>query len=449
MRASRRRSLAACGRASPASARDGRPGRVAQGREQARARMRGRQQRRRDSGGAQARVEAADQRARAGHAVLPEQVEQHGRPVAALAGDGVGEGRLREHERLGLVEHAQLRRQAGLGRVLPQQARRQGVNRADLRPCGIHTGRQRALEPHGELARGGVGVGHDEHPLGRGARLQRRAHALDHERRLAGTRARGDDDLAARRDRRDLLVAEGEDGAHGFATRQTPCQRHHGGHSPPGGSCTHVAHLHAPGELPGALGGLVEQLVEELGLDVVAPGEALERAGLADVVAQQAARGLVAADRLVEAAHDVPPQQLGRGADVERHLQAAALEHVRAQRAHGAGLVVPDQRLGDPFALVDAIDASRDRHVAHAHAALGEGDLEVPRDELVEPLGLAAHDGAQIAPQLAPQRLPGDVLVLVGLDRDRLVDAAIEQLERGRSGAPAASAARAARTARR
>ena len=218
--------------------RDGRLGRGAQRREQLRPGMRRRQPRRERPGGAQARIEAADQRARAGHAVLAEQVEQHGRPVAALARDGVCERRLREHERLGLVEHAQLGREAGLGGVLAQQSRGQRVDRADLRARGVHARGQRALEPHRELARGGVGVGHDEHALGRRARLERRAHALDHERRLARPRAGRDDDLAARLDRRDLLLAESQDGAHGCATRQTPCQRHHGGHSPSGGSCS-------------------------------------------------------------------------------------------------------------------------------------------------------------------------------------------------------------------
>ena len=190
-------------------------------------------------GGAQARVEAADQCARAVDAVLAEQVEHDGVAVAALARDRVAEGRLGEHERLGLVQHAQLGRQPGLRGVLAQQARGQRVDRADLRPGGVGAGGQRSLQPQGELARRRLRVGDDEHALGRRAELQRRAHALDHERRLARARAGRDDDLAARLDRDALLLAEiGASGAHGFATRQTPCQRHHGGHSPSGGSCS-------------------------------------------------------------------------------------------------------------------------------------------------------------------------------------------------------------------
>ncbi len=199
--------------------------------------MRGRQSRRARAGRPQPRVEAADQRARAVHAVLAEQIEHDRRPVAALARDRIAEGRLLEHERLGLVEHAQLRRQPGLGGVLAQQPGGERVDRADLRPRGIDPGGQRALEPHGELARRGLRVGHDEHALGRRARLERGAHALDHERRLPGAGAGGDDDLAARFDRGLLLGAEGH-GAHGLGTRQTPCQRHHRGTRPPGGSCT-------------------------------------------------------------------------------------------------------------------------------------------------------------------------------------------------------------------
>ena len=122
-------------------------------------------------------------------------------------------------------------------------------------------------------------------------RLQRRAHALDHERRLARARAGRDDDLAARLDRRDLLLAEREHGAHGFATRQTPCQRHHGGHSPSGGSCSTSPTFMRPANSRRALSGLVEQLLEQLGLHVVARGEALQRAGLAHVLAQQRRAG--------------------------------------------------------------------------------------------------------------------------------------------------------------
>ena len=62
-------------------------------------------------------------------------------PVAALARDRVAEGRLGQHQRLGLVQHAQLGRQPGLGGVLPQQARRERVNRPDLRARGVDTGR--------------------------------------------------------------------------------------------------------------------------------------------------------------------------------------------------------------------------------------------------------------------------------------------------------------------
>ena len=69
--------------------------------------------------------------------------------------------------------------------------------RAASAPAG-----QRALEAQGELARSRLGVGDDEHALGCRARLERRAHALDHERRLARARAGRDDDLAARLDRR-------------------------------------------------------------------------------------------------------------------------------------------------------------------------------------------------------------------------------------------------------
>ena len=210
---------------------------LAQRREQRRACLRRRQLRRRGTGRAQARVEAANQGARAIDAVLAEQVEHHGVAVAALARDRVAEGGLGEHERLGLVEHAQLRRQTGLRGVLAQQPRGQRVDRADLRPRGARAGGQRSLQAQGELARGGLRVGDHEHALGRRAELQRRAHALDHERRLARARAGRDDDLAARLDRDALLLAEC-DGAHGLATRQTPCQRHHGGHSPSGGSCS-------------------------------------------------------------------------------------------------------------------------------------------------------------------------------------------------------------------
>ena len=71
----------------------------------------------------------------------------------------------------------------------------------------------------------------------------------------------------------------------------------------------------------------------------------------------------------------------------------------------------------------------------------------MPRDELVEPVRLDAHDGAQIAPQLAAQRLPGDVVVLVGLLRDGRVDAAVEQVERGGQVLRAQPRRRAARTA--
>jgi hypothetical protein len=56
----------------------------------------------------------------------------------------------------------------------------------------------------------------------------------------------------------------------------------------------------------------------------------------------------------------------------------------------------------------------------------------VARHELVEPFRLGANDSAQIAAQLAAQRLPGDIVVLPGLRRDRLVDAAVEQRERVR-----------------
>ena len=66
---------------------------------------------------------------------------------------------------------------------------------------------QRALQPQGELARRRLRVGDDEHALGRRAELQRGAHALDHERRLARARTGRDDDLAARLDRDLLLVA--------------------------------------------------------------------------------------------------------------------------------------------------------------------------------------------------------------------------------------------------
>ena len=199
--------------------------------------MRGRQRRRLRPGRAQARVETADQRPRAVDAVLAEQIEHPRCPIAALARDRIAEGGLREHERLGLGEHAQLGRQAGLRRVLAQQARRQPVDGADLGPRLISRARERALEPQGQLARRGIRIGDDQHALGRRAGGQCRAHALDHERGLAGAGAGGDDDVAARFHRGPLLIAE-SDGAHGLATLQTPCQRHHGGHSPSGGSCS-------------------------------------------------------------------------------------------------------------------------------------------------------------------------------------------------------------------
>jgi hypothetical protein len=216
-----------------------RASRLAQRSEQLRAGLRRGQQGRGGAGGAQARVEAPNQRARAVDAVLAEQIEHHRVAGATLARDRIAEGGLREHERLGLVQYAQLGRQPGLRGVLAQETRRQCVDRADLRPGSAAAGGQRPLEAQGELARRRLGVGHDEHALGRRAQLQRRAHPRDHERGLARARAGRDDDLSARLDREALLLAEGRrERVHGLATRQTPCQRHHDGHSPSGGSCS-------------------------------------------------------------------------------------------------------------------------------------------------------------------------------------------------------------------
>ena len=214
-----------------------RAGGIAHRREQRRACPGGRQQWGRCAGGAQASVEAADQRARALDAVLAQQIEHDRVAVATITSDRIAEGGLGEHQRLGLVEHPHLRGQPGFRCVLPEQPRRERMDGADVRPRGTGATGQRPLQAQGELARSRLRVGDDEHALGCGPELERRTHALDHERRLARAGAGGDDDLAARLDGDALLVGE-RHRAHGFATRHTPCQRHQGGHSPSGGSCS-------------------------------------------------------------------------------------------------------------------------------------------------------------------------------------------------------------------
>ena len=100
--------------------RAGRAGGTEQRRERRRARRCGGQQRGRCAGGAQARVEAADQGARAVDAVLAQQIEHDGVAVALVTSDRIAEGGLGEHQRLGLVKHPHLRGQPGLGCVLSQ-----------------------------------------------------------------------------------------------------------------------------------------------------------------------------------------------------------------------------------------------------------------------------------------------------------------------------------------
>ena len=153
-----------------------------------------------------------------------------------------------QHPRLVLVEHTEARVDAGLEGMRLQQAVTEAVDRRD--PRAVQLACQIVAPELGEplpdssaqLTGSPLGVRDRQHRVDGQAAIADRSHeALDEHRRLARPRACGDEDEAARVDRRQLLLVRGAgllDHGHDLATRHIDHRSHHVGHGkPPFGSC--------------------------------------------------------------------------------------------------------------------------------------------------------------------------------------------------------------------
>jgi hypothetical protein len=137
-----------------------------------------------------------------------------------------------------VVELAEARVDADGERMRAKEARAEPMDRRDpravelAREVGPAAPVERRADARAQLARRLARIGDDEHRLDVEALLAHRAHeALDEHARLAGPRARGNEDLARRLDRLRLLFV------HGLGTRHIVQRSHHVGHVPPFGSC--------------------------------------------------------------------------------------------------------------------------------------------------------------------------------------------------------------------
>ena len=154
----------------------------------------------------------------------------------------------RDHARLVLVEHAEVRVDRRLERVRLQQPVAEPVDRGD--PGAVELTREivpvelgeAAADPSAQLARGPFRVRDREHRVDREPAVADGAHeALDEDGRLSGACPGGDEHEPGRVDRRELLGVRRAgllDHGHVRATRHIAHRSHQVGHGkPPFGSC--------------------------------------------------------------------------------------------------------------------------------------------------------------------------------------------------------------------
>ena len=171
-------------------------------------------------------------------------------PLRIVSGAELGERlaeRLRaEHGRLCLVELAEMRVEPGGERIRPEEAGAEAVDRRDpgavelTREVVPAAPREGCADPRPQLTRRTARVRDDEDRVDVEPALSDRAdEALDEHRRLARAGTGGDEDLASRLDRGQLLMVQlivQLVRAHARSIRQTVQRSHQAGHSPPSGS---------------------------------------------------------------------------------------------------------------------------------------------------------------------------------------------------------------------
>ena len=186
-----------------------------------------------------------------------------------------------------------------------------------------------------------------------------------------------------------------------------------------------MADLPAPDARDRGAGGLdsfLDEAPERLLVEIVGRGERLDTVALG--VAQETARRALL-DAAVDPADRLEAETVAQRQHVQRQLQTPVPAHVGG--ALGVRrLVVVDQATGRRRIDVDAVDAARHREAAEIERI--ERLLQIAGLEAVRQLGLAAHEGCELAakavPQLGDGQRPGGQRERV----DRQVDGADEQL---------------------